>query len=76
MSGIPSTVSEFNRDLTKFMKITGNKSSNPDSVRGAKKCIALRYIGLTDASTEQREVCAMHLQIALSGAISRGWILD
>ena len=61
MSTIPSTIDEFNRDLCKFIEITGLKSTNLDSVRAAKKCVVLRYLGISGASKGQIETCALHL---------------
>lgn len=75
MATIPSTLSEFYKDVSKFMEITGFKNTPVDTVQGAFKCMTLRYLGLTKVTDNERESAAMVLQVAIEGATARGWVL-
>ena len=76
MATIPSTVAEFNADVAKFMVVMGDKSNSQEKVAAAHRCVTLRYLGLTGASNDEIETCAMHLKIVTDGAHARGWLLE
>jgi hypothetical protein len=75
MATIPSTIKEFNTDLSKFMIVMGDTSYTQRQVSLAFKAVTLRYLGLRDVSAAELEDCAMVLTIATNGAIARGWLL-
>lgn len=76
MATIPSTPDDFRKDLSKFIQITGVKTTPPEAIKGAYRAITLRYLGLTDATKEDIETCAMLWKIAVDGAVARGWELE
>jgi hypothetical protein len=75
MATIPSTIKEFNKDLSKFMVIMGDKSYTQEQVSLAFRAVTLRYLGLYDVSKAELEDCAMVFKIATEGARRRGWEL-
>jgi hypothetical protein len=75
MATIPSTIKEFNTDLSKFMIIMGDTSYTQEQVSLAFRAVTLRYLGLRDVSAAELEDCAMVLTIATNGARQRGWTL-
>lgn len=75
MATIPSTIAEFNKDLSKFMIIMGDTSYTQEQVSLAFRAVTLRYLGLYDVSGAELETCAMMFQIAMDGARQRGWEL-
>jgi hypothetical protein len=75
MATIPSTIAEFNKDLSKFMVIMGDTSYTQEQVALAFRAVTLRYIGLHGVSAAELENCAMVFKIATDGARQRGWDL-
>lgn len=76
MSTIPSTLEEFNKDLSKFMTITGDMSHTQEQVTGAFRAVTLRYLGLYDVTSEELENAASLLTVVSDGALARGWNLE
>lgn len=75
MATIISTPEEFNRDFCKFYAAIGDKSHTQEQIAGAYKALTLRYLGLV-GDTEDIERCAGFLEIAIKGAVARGWSLQ
>lgn len=73
MSTIEGTVAEFNKDFCTFQEAIGDKRNSNESIRQGFKVLGLRYLGLTGATPDEVERCAMTLNMAASGALMRGW---